>query len=315
MTVITKYPPQPPPHVVLDAANFPRIHANTQPLSGRDRFARIYPNGLPQVYKMMAPKSESDPPQIYVEDYLPIGFYTKPPPSARAVFSTGNGKRPFREMKHILPARRIHLWDKDELQSVCNSIRKTYWEHMGAMTQPYCWDDLWTYFDAFDLYHYGALNLWNVINQLFHENVIIFSDVERESANLIGQWADSWIQLAENQRKLKEWADKRDSSIVFLLSHEDRRKMGDIPDNLIPLVASALKTRRALLLAGADNFRKKRDGPNDVLSACKNRSFQNWLAGEQVFEHNALPSPPVAAEHHCSPSSKNKPAPDRKSVV
>lgn len=148
---------------------------------------------------------------------------------------------------------------------------------MKNMTKPYCWDDLWTYYDAFDLYHYGALNLWNLINQLYDENVLIYDGMERECANHIGQWADEWIGLEKNQRKLTEWTEEGESSIVFILSDEDRRSMGDIPDDMIPLVASALKARRHLLLTGVDNFRKNREGASDVMAACKNRNFQNWL--------------------------------------
>ncbi|QPG96261.1 hypothetical protein C2857_003681 [Epichloe festucae Fl1] len=290
--------PETQPHSTLNAAAFPRTLETDLPSSQRASFSRRYPHGLPSVYKMIGPHDEGVP-LAYLEDNLPIGFYTNPPPNAPAAFSTAQGERKFRKMSHILPRRRIHLWDKDQLQAACNSTRKTYWALMKNMTKPYCWDDLWTYYDAFDLYHYGALNLWNLINQLYDENVLIYDGMERECANHIGQWADEWIGLEKNQRRLREWTGEKESSIVFILSDEDRKSMGDIPDDMIPLLASALKARRHLLLTGVDNFRKNREGASDVMAA----------SGEQVFDKNALPSPPAAEDHQCSPTSKNAPAP------
>ncbi|KAK2597317.1 hypothetical protein QQS21_006091 [Conoideocrella luteorostrata] len=294
-----------PPHAVLNAAAFPRRRANDLPFNQRAEFNKKFPNGIPSVYKMMS-YNDRGIPMNYLEDNLPIGFYTNPPLNAPAVFSTINGKREFRKMTHILPQRRIHLWDKDEIQRNCNSIRKSFWSHMKGMVQPYCWEDLWRYYDAYDLYNYGAMNLWNLINHLYHENVIIYTDMERECANHIGQWADEWMSDSENQRKLREWTG---SSIVFILSKQDRLNMGDIPDDMISLVASALKARRNLLLSGAENFRKCRDGASDVMTACKNRNFHNWLAGERVFENNALASPPAVEKHQCSPASAKRLAP------
>lgn len=265
-----------PPHPVLDPVSFPRVRAYTQAPGCQASFAKLYPNGLPVVYKMMyGPGSNADGvPQRYLEDNLPVGFYTNPPPGCMAIFSTGDGEREFRKMEHILPRRRIHLWSKDEMQSACNSIRKTYWHSMKKMAQPYCWDDLWTYFDAFDLFQYGALNLWNVINHLYCENQWIYKDMERECAAEIGQWAEEWTQKEENALKLKEWSDAQ-GPIFLILSDEDRKYIGSIHDDMIPLIASALKCRRALLFA--DSFHKGRTGPNDVLSACRNRNFENWL--------------------------------------
>ncbi|KAG6003345.1 hypothetical protein E4U21_002122 [Claviceps maximensis] len=296
------------PHPTLNAATLTRDFGTDLPPSQRASFIKKYPHGLPRAYKMVSPHDEGVP-LSYLEEYLPIGFYTNPPPNAAAKFSTAHGERPFRNMEHILPRRRIHLWDKDQLQTACNSTRKTYWADMKSMTKPSCWNDLWTYYDAHDLYHYGALNLWNLVNQLFDENVLIYDGMERECANHIGQWADEWIGMEHNQRKLREWDEERKSSIVFILSDQDRDSMGDIPDDMFPLVASALKARRHLLLTGVESFRKNREGASDVMEACKNRNFQNWLAGEQVFGSNALPSPPLVETHHCSPASKNAPPP------
>ena len=270
--------PHGPAHPTVDAVNFPRVRAHTQPLGVQASFSHAYPNGLPVTYKMMPRTNAQGIPETYLEDNLPIGFYTQPPPYAPAIFSTDNGQKPFRSVEHILPRRRIHLWSKDEIQVHCNSTRKTYWNHMKQMKEPFSWTDLWNYYDAQDLYQYGATNLWNVIRTLCDENRIIYSDVARESANHIGQWVDEWLKTPTNENptnemKLRNWSEK-DGFIVYILSKEDRNNMGDIPDDMIPVVSSALKCRRALLLS--NSFHKGRTGPNDVMSAVRNGNFENW---------------------------------------
>ncbi|RSM17635.1 hypothetical protein CDV31_003560 [Fusarium ambrosium] len=294
--------PQPPPNAMFCH----RVYARDQPPNLQAAFTEFYPNGLPNVYKMLQTPGAEGVPQTYVEDYLPVGFYTQPRPQASAIFSTQNGQRPFRQMQHLLPQRRIHLWSRDEIQSVCNSLRKLYWNHMKGMQQPFCWDNLWEYFDAFDLYHYGALNLWNVVNQLFDENKTIYADVIKEFAVHIGRWADEWLRSKDNKTKLLSWHEIQ-GPLLRILSPEDWTDIGDVPDDAVPMLANALKHRRRLMLTPASVLQDAK--PTHLSSACLRNSLENWLAGQRVFTPAGLPSPPEVRSHHCSPASKEAPAP------
>ncbi|KAJ4264041.1 hypothetical protein NW762_006080 [Fusarium torreyae] len=299
-------PPLGPPQPPLLHIDPERVYAKDQPPNLREAFTEFYPNGLPNFYKMLQTPGVEGVPQTYVEDYLPVGFYTNPQPNARAIFSSQNGMRPFRHMQHLLPQRRVHLWTKDEIQSVCNSLRKLYWDHMKSMQQPYCWDSLWTYFDACDIYNYGALNLWNVVNQLFDENKLIYMDVTKEFAIQIGHWADEWVTNENNCTKLLQW-DETQGPFLPLLTEADWKEIGNVKDDTMPLIASSLKHRRTLLLSPE----KLRLGvkPNHLATSCANNSLENWLAGQRIFTPAGLPSPPEARSHHCSPASKNASAP------
>ncbi|KAJ4316525.1 hypothetical protein N0V84_007804 [Fusarium piperis] len=292
----------PPPNAIFCE----RVYARDQPPNLQATFTEFYPNGLPNVYKMLQTPGAEGVPQTYVEDYLPLGFYTQPRPHARAIFSTQNGQRPFRQMQHLLPQRRIHLWSRDEIQSVCNSLRKLYWDHMKSMQQPFCWDNLWEYFDAFDLYHYGALNLWNVVNQLFDENKTIYADIIKEFAVHIGRWADEWLHIKNNVTKLLIWNETQ-GPLLRILSPEDWTDIGDIPDDAVPVLANALKHRRKLMLEPGSSTQDVK--PNHLSSACLRNSLENWLAGQRVFTPAGLPSPPEVRSHRCSPASKEAPAP------
>ncbi|KAL7947240.1 hypothetical protein V8C42DRAFT_352017 [Trichoderma barbatum] len=296
---------QPAPYPVLFAAGFPRVHAEDFPHGDRAAFTKYYPYGLPVTYKMMHGVHSHGVAQTYLEDNLPVGFYTNVPSKAKAFISTSNGSRPFRTLDHILPQRRIHLWSRDDIQRICNSLRKKYWNELKHMQQPYCWDDLWTYFDAHDLYHNGCMNLWNVINTLWDENKFISMDVKREVAVYIGHWADDWLKRPQNREKLTKW-EETCGPIFRILDDEDHKSLGLIHDDVVPLIASALRGRRTFLLTNKGT--EQVEEPADLMTACRTNSVENWLTGQRVFDNNGLPPPPVS-EPHRSSLSMNEPTP------
>lgn len=266
--------PQPAPHPVLRAADFPRVHAEYFPHGDRNAFAQYYPYGLPVTYKMIHGIHSQGVAQTYIEDNLPAGFYTNVPPMAKAIISTLNGNRPFRKLDQILPQRRIHLWSKDEIQAICNSLRQLYWNELKNMQQPHCWDDLWAYFDAHDLYHHGCTNLWNVINTLWDENRLISSDVTREIAAHVGHWADEWLKLEGNQERLMQWQESQ-GPIFRILSDQDHSSLGLIQDDVVPMIANALKCRRAFL---SGKEKGPIEHPTELLAACRGDGVENWLS-------------------------------------
>lgn len=312
------------PHPVLDAAGFPKVHAGDQPLGQQAAFAQFYPNGLPITYNMLHGHDSGGVSQQYVENHLPIRFYTHPPAHAQGKFSAMYGQHRFRKMGELLPERRVHLWNRDEIQSVCNSLRQVFWPDMKRLQKPARWDDLWEFFDAYDLYHYGALNLWNVMNTLFAENKMIDCGWNSDLTLEIGHFADDWVRVPENLTKLKEW-NGFEGPVLALLSAADWKEIGNLEDEEISLLKSALLYRRDLLLSGASQQSYK--APPDLTTACQTGNLVNWLgehtrhmsfgshvansltAGAQVLGNNGLPSPPPSAALPTSPNGMNATAP------
>ncbi|UNI24033.1 hypothetical protein JDV02_009813 [Purpureocillium takamizusanense] len=282
------------PHVVLDAAGVPKTYACNQPLGTQAAFAAFYPNGLPVTYNMVHGRDSGGVPNQYIENHLPVRFYTHPPATAQGKFSTMYGQQAFRKTGDLLPERRVHLWNRDEIQSVCNSLRVIFWADMKRLTRPYRWDDLWEFFDAHDLYHYGALNLWNVINTLYDENKLIGNEWNGEAMMEIGRFADQWLKKEENRNKLAEWNSLK-GGIVCVLASEDWQEIGDIQDDEMGLLKCALHYRRDLLLSGG--LKQYIVPPQDLVSAVNSGAVVNWLADTQVLGENGLPSPPVAEAH------------------
>lgn len=257
-----------------------RVYGSEKPPNLREAFNDFYPNGLPNVYRMLETPGVNGIQQTYIEDYLPVGFYTNPRIDAEATFSTQSGKQPFRRIDQLMPQRRIHLWNKDEIQSVCNSLRRLYWDYMKPMQKPSCWDDLWIYFDASDIYNYGALNLWNVVNHLYDENQIIAADVTKANAVEVGLWVDSWMFDDSNCKKLEDWDGTK--SVISLLTDDDWKSVGHIQTDVVALVENALTHRHSLRLDPGKLRLGSDVKPNHLMKSCANNNLENWLGMYKV---------------------------------
>ncbi|KAJ4140097.1 hypothetical protein NW768_001450 [Fusarium equiseti] len=296
--------PPPPPKPVLDPS---RVYGKQQAPNLREAFDECYPNGLPVFYKMLQTPNAQGVPQTYLEDYLPVGFYTNPRIEAGAIFSTRNRTQPFRTMDHVMPQRRIHLWSGDEIQSVCNSLRRLYWHSMKHMQKPTCWDDLWSYFDTFDIYHYGAMNLWNVLSHLYDENQIIAFDVNKRVAYEVGLWLDEWLWKEQNGQKLEQWDTAQ--SMISIFTKEDWNEIGNCDPGQLALLENALKHRYSLMMSPEKLRLGANAKPKHLMKSYAGDDPENWLAGHRIFEPSGLPPQPAAEPHRCSPTSRKASAP------
>ena len=194
-----------------------------------EKFLEVYPAGLP--WGMTLVPTEDGVPRQYIEDNIPSDFYLAAPETARAVISTDNGKRPFRYTIHAVYQRKMDILGAREMQMMQNAIRLKHWDDVKHMAPLTVWEDLWHYFDARDLYVFGAQNLWNLVQQMVLENVLIFGSAWASSQFGIGMWANEWLKNPVNLAKIKAW--DRETDIFSLFSGEDmifvNRLMGHEP--------------------------------------------------------------------------------------
>ncbi|CCF37495.1 hypothetical protein CH063_08810 [Colletotrichum higginsianum] len=215
------------------------------PANGRNQppsFVYHYPNGIPGGYKMV-PARDGETPRRYVEDHLPNAFYSRK--DTKAIFSTNNGEVPTRglNMNHFVGSRELDLWSAEDIQGRANSIRKKHWRSLKSLKEPTCWEDLYDYFDTFDIYFHGALNLWNLMHQLYNENENISHDNIRSTAVEVGIWADEWIAKTENQIKLRTfhcWS----GDILGLITRRVWDELKKLPSIDIMLIRYALCHRQ-----------------------------------------------------------------------
>jgi hypothetical protein len=251
----------------------------------RPDYASPYPNGIPEGIKLFSSAS-SEGAQAYVEDHLPMGFYRNAPLDARAMFSTENGRHGLRNVDHILPMRHLQLWTGEHVQAVCNTIRKIYWQEMKHMEQPTRWEDLWNYFDAHDIYFQGALNLWNVVNHLYHENQFIIRDWHAAIDFELGMWVDNWASIDANKKKLRDWNGESDITSVF--GPKDWMACRGLYEYELSRIQSCLLHRHSLLFKEPSDVATPY--PNNTLMENYNSStIQNWLAEARGPANNGIP--------------------------
>jgi hypothetical protein len=147
---------------------------------------------------------------------------------------------------------------------------------MKEMPCPTSWDDLWIWFDAHDIYHYGATNLWNVICNLYHENRIVLQDMQKETSLCLGHWADDWVEKPANSQKLGSWVDNQ-GHILNLLTIEDWDSLGeDLDQSSRILLENALRYRHDIIVGTAP-----RRTPKDLMSVV-DRNLHNWLGNSNT---------------------------------
>ncbi|KAJ0300034.1 hypothetical protein COL516b_008776 [Colletotrichum fioriniae] len=250
--------------------------ANSMPTKPSSHY---YPNGIPDGYKMVSIK-EGETPRLYIEDNLPIAFYNQPTKEIKAIFSTNNGEFPTRGLSHVLPARQIDLWSAKELQERANAIRKKHWSHMKSMPQLEFWEDLYDYFDCYDIYFQGAMNLWNLMLHLYHENQCLVRNLHQEIVAEVGHWCDEWAAKSENKKKMLDFKDFH-GDVLNLLSSEDRVDLQGLPPVSMELVRNALKFRHDQLL-GKPWAQAASYPQNSLGFHWEEGTLQHWLAGQPV---------------------------------
>ncbi|KAF4773740.1 hypothetical protein HER10_EVM0004002 [Colletotrichum scovillei] len=281
--------------------------ANSMPTKPSSHY---YPNGIPDGYKMVGTK-EGETPRLYIEDNLPIAFYNQPTKEIKAIFSTNNGEFPTRGLSHVLPARQIDLWSAEELQERANAIRKKYWSHMKSMPQLEFWEDLYDYFDCYDIYFQGAMNLWNLMLHLYHENQCLVRNLHQEIVAEVGHWCDEWAAKSENKKKLLDFKDFQ-GDVLNLLSSEDRVDLQGLPPVSMELVRNALRFRHDQLL-GKPWAQPTSYPQNSLGYQWEEGTLQHWLAGQPVQDTPsglapASTAPNLTKGNPDSPLSQTSPA-------
>lgn len=147
------------------------------------------------------------------------------------------------------------------------------------MYEPRCWDDLYEYFDAKDIFEYGAVNLYNVICHLYAENTNIYHDLDAAKRVMIGDWVNSWLASAENTEKLLAW-DESQGDIIDILdgcAHmPDPLDLGDAAaahDRYI--LGKALLWRQFKLRSNTETGTVE---PPRTLRGCWDQGLENWLS-------------------------------------
>ncbi|KAL3301149.1 cbr-clec-223 protein [Colletotrichum asianum] len=241
-----------------------------------------YPYGVRSSYPMVT-SHDGFPPKLYTENHLPKSFYTANKPG-RAIFSTNGGNI---QPHCIAPSdfdsdRKLPLWSAEEIQKNANSIRKKFWEHMKDMAEPVYWEDMCDYFDCSDIYYHGALNIFNLLYHLWHENQDLKKEAYRVIALEVGIWCDRWLDRGNNKQRLLDFQNW--DNINSLFSADDQ--VGNLDASQIEIMKNALRHRhdqlRHNLVPSPTSYPCNQMGVHGA-------RIQDWLYDQPIADsHNGL---------------------------
>ncbi|KAI0883808.1 uncharacterized protein GGS22DRAFT_26254 [Annulohypoxylon maeteangense] len=180
----------------------------------------------------------------------PEFFQNINPATAHAFFSTNNGETQFRHVENPLAFRQMGYWDARGIQSYADQLRSKFFDRCMYIQPLSCYQDMYIYFDAHDIYHLGAQNLWNVIHHMHYENQVYAF----EQGDKTIPWIDATIQQAlynpSNQEKLRSWSSDSGNDILSVFSHGELGPVHDLAPNYHDTIRSLMMNHWMTLSRG-----------------------------------------------------------------
>ncbi|KAG9239496.1 hypothetical protein BJ875DRAFT_538715 [Amylocarpus encephaloides] len=146
-------------------------------------------SAIPLVRQQKTPASVTIP---YLK--MPMSFFDIPD-SAPAHFSTHRGQLEKRVLPLPLPVSLVRSNILHDVKWKVQHIRDEYPTIASSITEPAKWEDLYQYFDGFDLYVQGASFCYYVVQTLGQQNRCNKAIIARE----IDLWAAEWINFHSEQ--------------------------------------------------------------------------------------------------------------------
>ena len=170
-----------------------------------------------------------------------MSFYWNMPQDAPCILSLPKRVRSFK--RGAVPhGRRSTAWDDNRVCETIHHLRKRRGPKMNTLIRPKTWEDMFRYFDAIDLWHHGAWNLWRVIHYACDENER-GRDAESPSSHAaldtIDDWVYAWCTHKEHRIRLSAWDERSD--VLCVLSPTDISDISSCNVAELSILRGALK--------------------------------------------------------------------------
>jgi hypothetical protein len=159
--------------------------------------------------------------KFYWQGEPPVEFFTKPPPDAKAIFSTKGRALPLRSVENPTLERPCEPWHAVRIQKFIDELRNELPQLGKYVSLPLSYLDLYHYFDAFDIYYCGAQNLWNVINRMFHENQIFMEECLAEANPMFDEWVTRLLMDEKCRERLFNWIPTAGQDILDVFTFDE----------------------------------------------------------------------------------------------
>ncbi|KAI1500012.1 hypothetical protein F5X99DRAFT_260760 [Biscogniauxia marginata] len=221
----------------------------------------------------------------FYEGEPPAGFFTNPPKNAKAIFSTCRGTKLFRTVDNPTQERQGYYWWAAQIQLTCDEIRRNFFSECKYLQPPSNYWDLYQYFDAHDIYHRGAQNLWNVINHLIYENTIVLADLLKDALPMIESWAVQVLASERAKNKLRSWNSETYQDILAVFDEDELKEIEGIETFYLNHIRAIFFKFRLDILAG----RPVASTQHLINAAPASISGEGHATGKQQLARHHLP--------------------------
>ena len=143
---------------------------------------------------------------------MPTQFYDVPE-ACLAIFSTNCGAIAKRQLPDPPPPSIVRSDIDGDIQRKATALWQEFPVQIQHVRCPLAWEDLYTYFDAVDLWTEGPEYLFEVIRYIGYQNYTIDREANLEIQLEIYKWAGEWVRL--NEHKLRQVPERADLPSLF----------------------------------------------------------------------------------------------------
>ncbi|RDL40990.1 uncharacterized protein BP5553_00969 [Venustampulla echinocandica] len=205
---------------------------------------------------------------------MPMNFY-QVPFSSQAIFSTLNGLLPKRTLEKSLPPPIVRSNFNSDVIQKAEILREKFPTIARSMTTPTKWEDLYQFFDGYDLYADGAVFCFYVISEISRKNQYLAASF----ANEIFKYAAEWISYHKEQVLRSPPAQ----DLIDLFLPEELEGLDTMTRDEIQSLGVALEQHRRILLE--DTFRPRRVQPLYPVLECSPDMAASYLPPSPMFGH------------------------------
>ncbi|RYP76763.1 hypothetical protein DL770_007173 [Monosporascus sp. CRB-9-2] len=237
-----------------------------------------------RITKEQAIGAAGAPPYQNNEGDLPPDFFTWPIRSAYlAIFSTSNGTKPWRPAPKLTRATRPKIWDAAKIQSFSDEIRTLFWAHSKHLQPLRSYYELYKYFDAHDIFHCGALNLWNVIHHLISENRMVLEDLKDDVMPHFDSWAADLLKDEDCRNRLRAWNQEVQNDILHCFHQQELVELDGMEIWYLPTIRHVVWTHHVRLRKEPDQPVPDAVEPSNVNANVPSNNGSGEFVGKAIL--------------------------------
>ncbi|OTA79522.1 hypothetical protein M434DRAFT_238014 [Hypoxylon sp. CO27-5] len=99
----------------------------------------------------------------------------------------------------------VVIWDAAQIQAYADALRSRFFDRCKYIRNLEGYDGLYIYWDAYDIYHIGALNLWRVLHHMVFENQYYAQELRDITSIWINDYVQRILTDRDNCKKLLDW--------------------------------------------------------------------------------------------------------------